>query len=290
MFPQTAFLSIASGMSDTDSDSSGNAQCSLTLLGTGTSVGVPVIGCDCEICLSDDPRNNRMRSGVLVRAPLGNFVIDTSPELRLQLVRAKCKLVHAAIFTHGHADHIMGLDDLRIFGFRLEKDVPLLCEPIVEEQLRQSFNYAFSSKPKAHRFAVPRLSFQTIGPDEPFDLMGLRVVPLRLMHGKLPILGFRVGDIAYCTDVSSIPRDSCEKLQDLDVLIIDTLREEPHPTHMSLPQALKMIKRLQPKRAFLTHLSHQFEYHATNKRLPDNVELAYDGLELPFQPAPLIVD
>lgn len=259
-----------------------NAQCSMVLLGTGTSVGVPVIGCDCPVCESEEPRNKRMRAGVLVKAPQGNFVIDTPPELRLQLVRERCKLVHAAVFTHSHADHIMGLDDLRICGFRLERDIPLLCEPIVEEQLRQSFNYAFSDKPKAHKFAIPRFAFQTIGSDDAFDLLGLTVTPIRLMHGKLPILGFRVGDIAYCTDVSKIPRNSYEQLQGLDVLIIDTLREEPHPTHMSLPQALNVIERLKPKRAFLTHLSHQFEYHATNAKLPDNVALAYDGLELPF--------
>lgn len=268
-------------MSTSRSDEA-SSRCSMVLLGTGTSVGVPVIGCDCEVCESEDPRNKRMRSGVLVRAPEGNFVIDTTPELRLQLVRERCRVVHAAVFTHGHADHIMGLDDLRICGFRLERDIPLLCEPIVEEQLRQSFNYAFSDKPKAHRFAVPRLAFERIGPDDPFELLGLRMTPLRLMHGKLPILGFRFGNIAYCTDVSSIPPASIQKLQDLDVLIIDTLREEPHPTHMSLPQALKTIARLKPKRAYLTHLSHQFDYKATNARLPQNVELAYDGLELSF--------
>lgn len=221
-----------------------------------------------------------MRAGVLVRAPQGDFVIDTPPELRLQLVRAGCRAVHAAVFTHSHADHIMGLDDLRISGFRLERDIPLFCEPIVEEQLRQSFNYAFSDKPPSHKFALPRLAFTTIDDATPLELLGLQVIPLRLMHGKLPILGFRIGDIAYCTDVSTIPRETFARLENLDTLIIDTLREEPHPTHMHLAQALKVIERLQPRRAFLTHLSHQFEYEETNSRLPESVELAYDGLEL----------
>lgn len=259
-----------------------NSECSLVLLGTGTSIGVPVIGCDCEVCQSDNPRNSRMRAGVLVRAPEGNFVIDTPPELRLQLVRERCKLVHAAIFTHAHADHIMGLDDLRIFGFRLERDVPLYCESPVEEQLRQSFNYAFSDSPKAHRFATPRLGFQRIGASDPFDLLGVTVQPIRLMHGKLPVLGFRVGNIAYCTDVSTIPSASDQYLRDLDVLIIDTLREEPHPTHMHLQLALNTIEKLKPKRAYLTHLSHHFNYETANQNLPDGVELAYDGLELPL--------
>lgn len=267
-------------MNEPNESSVANLSPTMVLMGTGTSVGVPVIGCDCKVCTSDNPRNQRMRAGVLVRAPLGDFVIDTPPELRLQLVRAGCKVVHAAIFTHSHADHIMGLDDLRISGFRLEQNIPLYCEAIVEEQLRQSFNYAFSDRPPSHKFAVPRLAFEPLGPDEAFELLGLTVTPLRLMHGKLPVLGFRIGDMAYCTDVSSIPQSTYKLLENLDTLIIDTLREEPHPTHMSLQQALNVIKRLQPRRAFLTHLSHQFEYTETNKRLPESVALAYDGLEL----------
>ncbi|MFK7821095.1 MAG: MBL fold metallo-hydrolase [Planctomycetaceae bacterium] len=258
----------------------------MVLLGTGTSIGVPVVGCECEVCLSENPRNSRTRAGVLVNGPDGNFVIDTPPELRIQLIRERCKLVHAAIFTHAHADHIMGLDDLRIFGFRLERDIPLHCESIVEDQLRQSFNYAFSAAPKAHRFATPRLSFKRIGPVEPFELCRLDVQPIRLMHGKLPTLGFRIADVAYCTDVSTSPADSLEHLQDLDVLIIDTLREEPHPTHMHLQLALNTITKLKPKRAFLTHLSHQFDYDKTNQMLPESVELAYDGLQLPLQIKP----
>lgn len=260
-----------------------NEQLSLTLLGTGTSIGVPVVGCDCEVCTSTNPKNQRTRAGVLVRGPLGNFVIDTPPELRLQLVREKAKLIHAAVFTHAHADHIMGLDDLRIFGFRLERAVPLLCETGVEEQIRKSFHYAFSDAPQSHKFSRPRLTFETIRADEPFQLCGLKVQPLRLMHGKLPILGFRIGNIAYCTDVCTIPAGTRKQLEGLDVLILDCLREDPHPTHMHLDLALKTIARFAPKRAYLTHLSHQFEYEARNAQLPEGIELAYDGLTLPFE-------
>ncbi len=271
-------------MSEQEPEGLGKAtgSASLVLLGTGTSVGVPVVGCDCEVCVSSDPRNNRTRAGVLVRAPEGDFVIDTPPELRLQLLREKVRAIHAAFFTHGHADHIMGLDDLRIFGFRLEKSIPLYCEAGVEEQLRRTFHYAFASKKPSHRFAVPRLHFEPIAPLEPIELLGLQVKPIRLMHGKLPIVGFRIGNVAYCTDVSAIPRETHGQLDGLDVLIIDALRHEPHPTHMSVKQAVAVIRRVKPKRGYLTHLSHQLDYAATNAELPDNVELAYDGLEIPI--------
>jgi phosphoribosyl 1,2-cyclic phosphate phosphodiesterase len=254
----------------------------MTLMGTGTSVGVPVIGCDCAVCQSDNPRNHRMRTSVLVTAPAGNFVIDTPPELRLQLVRERVKLVHGALFTHGHADHIYGLDDLRIFGHRLKQNIPLWCEPTVEEHLRQAFYYCFREPdPDSHKFAVPKLSFRPIGLD-PFPVLGLNVRPIRLLHGRLPILGFRIGDIAFCTDVSEIPEESVPLLEGLDVLVLDALREEPHPTHFSVSQSLEAIERLKPRRAFLTHVSHSLEYEETNAKLPDNVKLAYDGLRIPL--------
>lgn len=255
---------------------------SMTLMGTGTSVGVPVIGCDCAVCLSDNPRNHRMRTSVLVTAPEGNFVIDTPPELRLQLVRERVKLVHGALFTHAHADHIYGLDDLRIFGHRLKQNIPLWCEPTVEEHLRKAFYYCFQEPPAdSHKFAVPKLSFRSIGLD-PFPVLGLNVHPIRLMHGKLPILGFRIGDVAFCTDVSEIPAESIPLLEHLDVLVIDALREEPHPTHFSVSQSLEAIERLGPRRTYLTHVSHSLEYEITNARLPENVELSYDGLKIPL--------
>ncbi len=254
----------------------------LILLGTGTSTGVPVIGCPCSVCTSSDPKNNRTRTGVLVRAPEGNFVIDTPPELRIQLIREKIDLVHAAVFTHSHADHIFGLDDLRIFGYRLGKNITLHCEEAVEQQLRTTFAYAFSTPdPDAHHFSVPKLEFQRIG-TEPFELLGLTVRPIRLIHGKLPVLGFRIGDVAFCTDVSAIPDESWPLLEGLDTLVIDALRDEPHPTHLNVAQSLDIIDRVKPKRAYLTHIAHTLDYATTNTRLPANVELSYDGLRIGY--------
>ena len=254
----------------------------LILLGTGTSVGVPVIGCDCNVCTSSNPRNHRTRTGVAVAAPEGVFVIDTPPELRLQLVRERIPLVHAAVYTHAHADHIFGLDDLRICGHRIDRPISLYCESIVEQQIRRAFHYAFAEPdPDAHKFATPNLKIERIS-TEPFEVLGLELEPLRLFHGKLPILGFRIGDVAFCTDVSAIPEESWPLLQDLDVLVIDALREQPHPTHLSLGQALEVVERVRPRRTYFTHVSHSLEYDETNARLPQNVELAYDGLRLPY--------
>ena len=254
----------------------------MILLGTGTSVGVPMIGCHCEVCRSTDPRNQRTRCGVAVVAPEGTFLIDTPPELRLQLVREEIDLVHAALFTHDHADHIFGLDDLRIFGQYLDQAVPLYCEESVETQIRRAFHYAFSPPhPNAHAGATPRLSFQRID-STPFQLLGLEVVPIRLWHGQLPVFGFRIGNVAYCTDVSRIPDESLPLLEDLDVLILDALRERPHPTHFSVEQSLEVIKAVQPRRAYLTHISHFLDHQSTSDALPDHVELAHDGLRIPL--------
>ena len=241
-----------------------------------------MIGCDCEVCLSDNPRNHRTRSGVLVRAPEGDFVIDASPELRLQLVRQRVKNIEAAIFTHAHADHIMGLDDLRICGFRMDKPVGLYCEEIVEKQIRHIFHYAFDTKKKqSHKYAIPKFEICPIGL-EPFELLGLTVQPIRLMHGPLPILGFRINNVAFCTDVSQVPRESWPLIQDVDVLVIDALKDQGHATHLSVKQAIAVGKQCGAKRTYLTHMSHELEYEATLAALPENVEPAWDGLVIPL--------
>jgi len=252
----------------------------MILLGTGTSNGVPMIGCHCDVCRSSNPKNKRTRSGVFVEAPQGNFLIDTPPELRLQLVRENIGLAHAVLFTHGHADHLFGLDDLRIFGFYLKKAIPLFCEPEVELRIRSSFDYAFSDPPPRFPFgAMPNLEVHTIG-IAPFDLLGLTVRPIRLWHGNLAVLGFRINDVAFCTDVSRIPDESWPLLEGLDTLVLDALREKPHPTHFSVGQALEVAERVRPRQTYLTHIAHSLEHEATNARLPPGVELAYDGLRI----------
>jgi len=255
----------------------------MIIMGTGTSIGVPVVGCPCAVCNSSNPRNRRTRSGVLVRAPDGEFVIDAGPELRLQLVRERATLVRAVLMTHAHADHIMGIDDLRIFGYRLNASVPIFCEEPVEQQIRESFSYAFTDPAThSHQYAAPRLIFQRIQENQSFELLGLPIRTLRLKHGQLPILGFRIGNVAFCTDVSTIPADSREQLQGLDVLVLDALRHEPHPTHLHVEAALGLVRQLKPRRAYFTHMSHELDYDALLRELPDGVEPAFDGLRIPI--------
>ena len=255
----------------------------LIVMGTGTSIGVPVVGCRCSVCLSDNPRNRRLRAAALVRAPAGEFVIDAGPELRIQLVRERASLVRAAVMTHAHADHIMGIDDLRIFGFRLHAPVPIYCEQPVEDQIRQSFSYAFTDpSTHSHQYAAPRLTFTGITPGKPFELLGLEILPVRLRHGSLDILGFRIGNVAYCTDVSSIPAESRALLQGLDALVLSVLRREPHPTHLHLDAALRVIRQLQPARTWLTHMSHELDYDELCTSLPDQIRPAWDGLKIPI--------
>lgn len=254
----------------------------LVFLGTGTSVGVPAIGCGCAVCMSTNPRNQRTRCSVVFGLEDGNLLIDTPPDLRQQLLRERIGIIHAVLFTHEHADHIFGLDDLRLFQFYLGRPVPLYCEPIVEQRLRQSFDYAFNDRETTHVGAVPSLSFQTIG-DEPFQVLGRQVVPIRLKHGpRFEVLGFRIGDVAYCTDTNEIPAASRPRLEGLDVLVLDALRPRPHATHFSMDEAIETARQIGAKRTLFTHTSHELEYEATNQRLPAGMELAYDGLRVPF--------
>jgi phosphoribosyl 1,2-cyclic phosphate phosphodiesterase len=251
-------------------------------LGTGTSLGVPVIGCDCDTCVSRDPRNFRTRCGLVLGLPAGNLLVDTPPDLWRQLVREGIGLVSATLFTHEHADHLFGLDDLRLFAHYLGHPVPIYCEPTVEARIRKSFDYAFAPEAvNIHPGGVPQLEFRRIGL-EPFEVLGETVIPFRLRHGRFNVLGFRFGRVAYCTDTNGIPDESWPHLQDLDVLILDALRHTPHPTHFSLGQAIEVAKRVGAKKTIFTHISHDLEYSATNAALPPNMELAFDGMRIPL--------
>ena len=253
----------------------------LVFLGTGTSVGVPMIGCECPVCTSTNPKNHRTRSSVLFKFPAGNLLIDTSPELRLQFLRERIPVAHAVAYTHYHADHLFGLDDVRMFPVRLGGPLPLYCTAEVEGVIRQCFSYAFPP-PDFDGGFVPNLTFRTIATD-PFVVLGERVTPIPLVHGRFHVLGFRVGDVAYCTDVSSIPASSLPLLQGLDVLVLDALRpRRPHPSHFSLEQSLDVIASLKPRQAYLTHMSHEMDYDDLVKVLPAGVSPAYDGLQFPL--------
>jgi phosphoribosyl 1,2-cyclic phosphate phosphodiesterase len=203
--------------------------------------------------------------------------------LRIQLVRERIGLIHAVAYTHAHADHLFGLDDLRIFPHYLGHELPVYCEGDAETTIRRSFAYAFDPAVQGYPAGgIPKLSFQRIGPTS-FEVLGAQAIPIRLLHGRTPILGFRFGNVAYCTDTNQIPPESMALLEGLDVLILDALRHEPHVTHFTLEEAVEIAQRLAPKRTLFTHISHRLEHEATNRSLPPGMELAYDGLRIPLR-------
>ena len=254
----------------------------LVLLGTGTSVGVPALGCSCDVCTSNDPRNHRTRCSAIWGLPEGNLLIDTPPDLRQQLIREGIGLVNAVCFTHEHADHIFGLDDLRLMQFYLGHPVPLYCNDTVEQRLRKSFDYAFSNQATTHVGATPSLEFHAIG-DQPFQVLETQVQPIPLKHGpRFDVLGFRIGNVAYCTDVKEIPESSWPLLEGLDTLVLSALRYDPHPTHLNLEEAMAVVQRLRPRQTYFTHCSCHLDYHTVNRSLPDHIQLAYDGLQIPL--------
>jgi phosphoribosyl 1,2-cyclic phosphate phosphodiesterase len=251
-------------------------------LGTGTSVGVPMIGCECATCQSTNPRNHRFRCAVLISTPHGNILIDTPPELRLQLLRERIGIVHAVVYTHYHADHLFGLDDVRPMQKYLGGPLPIYCTEEVEDKIRTVFSYAFTPGAESPSVGyVPKLVFERIG-IEPFKVLDQTVTPIPLRHAWFNVLGFRIGDIAYCTDVSLIPEPSWDLLKGLRVLVLDALRYKPHAAHFSINQALEVIEQLKPEQAYLTHMSHELEHETVNAQLPRGVELAYDGLKIEF--------
>lgn len=254
----------------------------MILLGTGTSVGVPTLGCGCAVCLSADPRNKRLRCGLAVGLPGGVLLVDTPPDLRSQMLRESLGVAHAVVYTHEHADHVMGLDDVRLFPFSIGKPIPLYCEEVVEQRIRRAFDYAFTDLEPTHAGAVPQLEFHRIS-TEPFEVLGAVVLPIRLNHGpRFRVLGFRFGNVAYCTDTNGLPDESWERLQGLEVLVLDALRPSPHITHFSLPEAIAVAERVGARQTYFTHLSHDLDYAETCAMLPARMSLAYDGLRIPL--------
>ena len=251
----------------------------LTFLGTGTSSGVPMIGCDCTVCRSEDPRDKRLRCAVLISFNGKNIVIDTGPDFRQQMLRAKVNDIAAVLFTHDHNDHTAGLDDVRPLNFKHQRSMPLYATPSVQKTLTERYAYAFGENTYP---GAPRLVFETITKDEKFTIEGLEVQPIEVHHGKnLPILGFRFGDLTYITDCKSIEKIELEKVKGTKTLILNALHHNEHHSHMNLAQALKLVEMLQPERAYLTHISHNMgKYEAVNATLPPNVALAFDGLVL----------
>jgi len=258
----------------------------LLFLGTGTSAGVPMIGCDCAVCRSDDPRDRRWRPSVLVRYSESGtprqYLVDTAPEMRLQMIRHDIRTLHGVLMTHAHADHIFGMDDLRRFNAVMKSPIDLYAEQLTLDSLRQMFGYIFDHNPANRESFVAHLIPQLIQAGEQFDLHGGAWTPIRLLHGRQPILGFRVDvagrSLAYCTDVSRFPPEAYDQLAGLDVLVIDALRYRHHPTHCTVDQALEHIAAIGPRRAFLTHMAHDIRHAELSPKLPENVFLSYDGL------------
>jgi len=255
-------------------------QATLTVLGSGTSMGVPTIGCDCAVCRSSDPRDRRTRPSVMISFNGHHVLIDTTPDFREQALREKITAVDAVLYTHTHADHILGIDDLRPLSFAHKPGrLPLYADPAAAEFLRNMFRYIFDAD---YKFGgLPQVELKTI--DGPVELFGARFEPVTVIHGETPILAFRFGSAAYLTDHSDVPPDSLDRLRNLDILFLDALRYKPHPTHSTVEQALRIVNEVKPKRAFFTHICHDLPHAATDGSLPPGVRLAYDGMKLEFE-------
>jgi phosphoribosyl 1,2-cyclic phosphate phosphodiesterase len=248
----------------------------LTFLGTGTSTGVPSIACDCETCLSADPRDKRLRVSVLIEHAGRTILVDTSSDFRQQALRAGIRHLDAVLITHCHVDHVFGLDDIRPLNFRYGA-MPVFANDVAWEDLRRIFQYIF--EPTHFGGGLPQLIPHTVAPGAPF-MIGehVTITPLEVTHGKLPVIAYRFNDFAYATDLKIIPPETMEALRDLDVLVLDCVRIKPHSTHLCLEEALAIIEDLKPKRAYLTHLNHDILHGRDSRLLPDNVEFAFDGL------------
>jgi phosphoribosyl 1,2-cyclic phosphate phosphodiesterase len=247
------------------------------MTGSGTSQGVPVIGCKCQVCQSQDPKDNRLRTSGIIQSEKTTLAFDAGPDFRQQMLNAKISHLDAVVFTHEHQDHVAGLDDVRPFFFRQEEDFKIYAVARVQERLRKVFDYAFRDAPFP---GVPRFQLLDIHTED-FQVGDITLTPIPLIHGRLPVLGFRVDDFAYLTDTNHIPDTSKAKLKNLRYMVIDALHHSKHYSHFNLEEALGMVEELKPEKTFLTHISHLMGNHAqVEKYLPEGVEMGYDGLEL----------
>lgn len=251
----------------------------VTLLGTGTSQGVPVIGCDCDVCLSENPKDKRLRSSILVEKQGVTFSVDAGPDFRQQMLIANVKKLDAVVFTHNHKDHTAGLDDVRAFNFLSKKPMELFLNDEVDKTLTREYEYIFANSKYP---GVPKVNMNLIDDEaNSIDVCGVKVDIVRLMHYKLPVLGFKIDNFAYCTDVNYISPYEKGKLKNLDVLVISALRKEPHISHFNLEQVLALVEQVKPKKTYLTHISHLLGKHSEiEAELPENVHMGYDGLEI----------
>ena len=249
----------------------------ITFLGTGTSQGVPIVACDCDVCVSPDSRDKRLRSSILVETEKTRFVIDAGPDFRQQLLFQKIKQLDAVVFTHEHKDHIAGLDDVKAFNFINKMRMPIYATKRVETALQREFAYIFSDEKYPGIPEIDLINFD----NEPFYVGDILLSPVNVMHYKLPVKGFRINDFAYVTDANFIPEEEKLKLKNLNVLVLNALRREPHVSHFTFEEAIDLVNELKPKKAYFTHISHQLGLHETvSKELPNNIELAVDGLQL----------
>ncbi len=247
----------------------------LTFLGTGTSNGIPMIGCTCPVCMSEDPRDRRCRTSAVVRFDGKSILIDTSPELRIQAVSAGIREIDAVLFTHAHADHVAGIDDLRRFNELNQAHLPVFADERTAELLRDRYGYTFQDMFPFYG-GKPDLLLNVF--DGPFDLFGREVLPITVTHGRWIVHGFRFGPLVYVTDAKGISQESIDLMRDADVLVINALRERPHPTHLSLGEALDVIAEVRPRQSYIVHVSHEVSHAAVSRALPAGVELAFDGL------------
>ena len=251
----------------------------LTVLGSGTSMGVPTIGCSCRVCTSSDPLDRRTRPSIMLEYNDHCVLIDTTPDFREQALREKIRRIDAVIYTHAHADHVLGLDDIRPLSFKREEKIPLYAHGNTADAVEQIFKYIFDADYKFGGIAKVKMNRL----NGSLELFGARFEPIELIHGESVIHGFRFGSGAYLTDFSEIPADSMERLRGLDVLFLDALRHKPHPTHSTVANSLRLVEDLRPRRAFFTHISHDLPHRETNSSLPEHVQLSHDGLKLEFQ-------